>query len=101
MNPFRFFGRNVLIVRGKKVAFVPRLTKFIHLYVERCLPSACLCTFSLIYEILPIRSCIATVHNCASLPKEMLAEDRSLEPLGSTTPRKLSTIGRDVKVDNF
>ncbi|XP_075896045.1 cilia- and flagella-associated protein 65 isoform X3 [Nelusetta ayraudi] len=27
----------------------------------------------------------------------MLAEDRGLEPFGSTTPRKLSTIGRDVK----
>lgn len=35
-----------------------------------------------------------------SLPKGMLAEDRSLEPFGSTTPRKLSTIGRDVKVNN-
>lgn len=31
----------------------------------------------------------------------MLAEDRSLEPFGSTTPRKLSTIGRDVKVENY
>lgn len=61
-EPFSLCGRNVTIVRGKKVSFVPRQSskKLLRLSTGRSKrvyhKQACLCTFSLIYKMPPMKS---------------------------------------------